>query len=57
MDKEKDYNNLHIALVLKYFWRVVRRFKKSFFSAVIGTFIAPLLIYIYLFSFLNSGIF
>src|SRR3989339_62908 len=43
MDKEKDYNNLHIALVLKYFWRVVRRFKKSFFSAVIGTFIATAL--------------
>ncbi len=34
---EKDYSNLHRGLVLKYFWRVMRRFKLSFFTVVIFT--------------------
>lgn len=34
---EKDYSNLHLKLVLKYFWQVIRRFKMSFFAVVIFT--------------------
>lgn len=34
MDKEKDYSNLHRALVIKYFWAVMKRFKISFFSVI-----------------------
>lgn len=34
---EKDYSNLHIRLVLKYFWQVIRRFKVSFFTVVVST--------------------
>jgi hypothetical protein len=34
---EKDYSNLHIRLVLKYFWQVIRRFKVSFFAVVVST--------------------
>ena len=30
MEKEKDYSNLHVKLVLKYYWQVVRKFKISF---------------------------
>jgi len=31
---EKDYSNLHLKLVLKYFWQVIRHFKVSFFSVI-----------------------
>ncbi len=34
MEKEKDYSNLHVKLVLKYYWQVVRKFKISFFTVV-----------------------
>ncbi|HAE36963.1 MAG: ABC-type multidrug transport system, ATPase component [Candidatus Nomurabacteria bacterium GW2011_GWF2_35_66] len=34
MDKEKDYNNLHRGLVLKYFWEVIRQYKISFFVVI-----------------------
>ncbi|MFA6353456.1 MAG: ABC transporter ATP-binding protein [Candidatus Paceibacterota bacterium] len=34
---EKDYSNLHLKLVLKYFWQVIRRFKWSFFTVLIAT--------------------
>ncbi len=34
---EKDYANLHLKLVLRYFWQVIRRFKLSFFMVVIFT--------------------
>ncbi|MFH1200732.1 MAG: ABC transporter ATP-binding protein [bacterium] len=34
---EKDYSNLHLKLVLKYFWQVIRRFKGSFFAVIIAT--------------------
>ena len=34
---EKDYANLHLKLVLKYFWQVIRHFKVSFFSVIILT--------------------
>lgn len=37
---EKDYSNLHRGLVLKYFWRVMRDFKISFFAIVIGAIVA-----------------
>ncbi|MFA5792151.1 MAG: ABC transporter ATP-binding protein [Candidatus Paceibacterota bacterium] len=40
---EKDYLNLRRGLVLKYFWKVVRHFKVSFFSVVILTIIASIL--------------
>ena len=43
MEKEKDYSNLHLKLVLKYFWQVIRRYKVSFFSVVILTIIASAL--------------
>jgi ATP-binding cassette, subfamily B, bacterial len=39
MDKDKDYKNLHRGLVLKYFWQVMKRFKKSFFTVIFGTII------------------
>lgn len=31
---EKDYSNLHRGLVLKYFWKVIRQFKVSFFTMI-----------------------
>jgi ATP-binding cassette subfamily B protein len=34
---EKDYSNLHRGLVIKYFWQVVRNFKISFFTIIIGS--------------------
>ncbi|MEK7471470.1 MAG: ABC transporter ATP-binding protein [Patescibacteria group bacterium] len=34
---EKDYSNLHIKLVLKYFWQVIKNFKFSFFVVIICT--------------------
>ena len=44
---DKDYNNLHRDLVLKYFWQVVRKFKISFSITVLGSvFAAALDIYI-----------
>jgi len=47
MDKEKDYSNLHRGLVMKYYWQVMRRFKKSFFTLVFSSIIrAGLDIYI-----------
>ena len=36
----KDYSNLHKGLVFKYFWQVIRNFKFSFFSLIIGVTIA-----------------
>jgi len=47
MDKEKDYSNLHRGLVLKYFWKVIRNFKVSFFTIIFGSVIgASLDVYI-----------
>jgi ATP-binding cassette subfamily B protein len=43
MEKEKDYSNLHLKLVLKYYWKVVRNFKISFFTVVIFIIIASIL--------------
>lgn len=40
MDKEKDYSNLNRILVLKSFWVVVKRFKLSFFTIIIGSAVA-----------------
>ena len=37
MEKEKDYANLHLKLVLKYFWQVIRHYKLQFFTVVIFT--------------------
>jgi ATP-binding cassette, subfamily B, bacterial len=37
---EKDYSNLHRGLVLKYFWQVMRDYKISFFTIVIGAIVA-----------------
>ncbi|MCX6751619.1 MAG: ABC transporter transmembrane domain-containing protein [Candidatus Nomurabacteria bacterium] len=37
MEKEKDYSNLRLKLVLKYFWEVIRRYKISFFTIIIFT--------------------
>lgn len=37
---EKDYSNLHRGLVIKYFWQVVRKFKVSFFTTLLGSAIA-----------------
>ncbi|MFA6177391.1 MAG: ABC transporter ATP-binding protein [Candidatus Paceibacterota bacterium] len=34
---ERDYSNLHIGLVLKYYWQVIRNFKFSFFCVFIFT--------------------
>ena len=39
---EKDYSNLHRKLVLKYFWKVMKRYKVSFFTVVTLTIIACL---------------
>ena len=39
MEKEKDYSNLHLKLVLKYFWQVIRQYKVSFFTVIILTII------------------
>ena len=40
---EKDYSNLHRGLVLKYFWKVVRNHKISFFAVIIFTILASAL--------------
>ena len=37
MEKERDYSNLRIRLVLKYYWQVIRRYKVSFFTVIIFT--------------------
>lgn len=37
MEKEKDYSNLRLKLVLKYYWQVIRRYKVSFFTVIILT--------------------
>ncbi len=37
MEKEKDYSNLRLKLVLKYFWQVIRQYKVSFFTVVVFT--------------------
>lgn len=34
---EKSYSNLHLKLVLKYYWQVIRQFKVSFFSVILLT--------------------
>ena len=34
---EKEYSNLHLILVLKYFWKVIRHYKMSFFAVVVFT--------------------
>lgn len=36
-DKEKNYSNLNIILVLKYYWQVIKHFKVSFFTVVFLT--------------------
>lgn len=36
-EKEKDYSNLRLKLVLKYFWQVIRQYKVSFFTVIIFT--------------------
>jgi ATP-binding cassette, subfamily B, bacterial len=36
---EKDYSNLHRKLIIKYFWKVVRNFKISFFTVIFGSII------------------
>lgn len=41
--EEKNYSNLHIKLVLKYFWQVVRDFKLSFFTVIFFTIFASVL--------------
>ena len=37
MEKEKNYSNLRLKLVLKYYWEVIRRYKVSFFTVLILT--------------------
>jgi ATP-binding cassette subfamily B protein len=37
MEKDKDYSNLRLKLVLKYYWQVIKDFKVSFFSFFILT--------------------
>ncbi|MFA6257840.1 MAG: ABC transporter ATP-binding protein [Candidatus Paceibacterota bacterium] len=34
---EKDYSNLHIRLVLKYYWQVIKNYRISFFCVVFFT--------------------
>jgi ATP-binding cassette subfamily B protein len=34
---EKDYSNLDVGLVLKYYWQVIRNFKFSFFCVFVST--------------------
>jgi ATP-binding cassette subfamily B protein len=36
-EKEKDYSNLRLKLVLKYYWEVIRQYKVSFFTVIILT--------------------
>ncbi|PIZ87021.1 hypothetical protein COX93_02460 [Candidatus Nomurabacteria bacterium CG_4_10_14_0_2_um_filter_30_12] len=38
-NKEKDYSNLRIKLVLKYYWEIIRQYKVSFFTVIIFTII------------------
>ncbi len=40
---EKEYSNLRRVLVLKYFWKVIRNYKVSFFTVVILTIAASVL--------------
>jgi len=40
---EKDYSNLHQKLVLKYFWKVIRNYKISFFAVLVGAVVASAL--------------
>ena len=40
---KKDYSNLHVSLVLKYFWQVAKRFKTSLFLIISMTIIASVL--------------
>jgi len=40
---EKDYENLHRGLVIKYFWQVMRNFKISFFTIVTFSIIVSIL--------------
>ena len=42
-EKEKDYSNLRLKLVLKYFWQVIRRYKVSFFAVIIFTIVSSAL--------------
>ncbi len=37
---EKDYSNLHRALVIRYFWQVMRNFKIAFFVIILGSVIS-----------------
>ena len=37
MEKEKDYSNLRIKLVLKYYWQIIRQYKVSFFTVIVLT--------------------
>lgn len=41
--EEKDYSNLHRGLVVRYFWKVVRHYKISFFSVSFFTIISSIL--------------
>lgn len=41
-EKEKDYSNLRLKLVLKYFWQVIKHFRMSFFVVVILTITAAI---------------
>lgn len=40
---EKDYSHLHLKLVLKYYWQVMKHFKVSFFVIVFFTIISSIL--------------
>ena len=40
---KKDYSNLHRGLVIKYFWKVVRKFKVSFFLIISLTVLSSVL--------------
>jgi len=50
---KKDYSNLHRSLVFKYFWQVIRQFKLSFFTTIIGTIIGAAFDVIIPFQYLN----
>lgn len=40
---DKDYSNIGRALVLKYFWKVIRNYKISFFTVILFTILASAL--------------
>lgn len=40
---ERDYSNLHRILVLKYFWKAIKRFKVSFFAVILSMVTASVL--------------